>query len=660
MRLFMLLAIFILITPALSAQSPEWLWASAGGGAEEDWAYAVATDTLGNSYLAGIFEETAFFGIHYVTSETSWPNKNIFVAKLDPQGNWLWAISAGGNSHSGCRAIAVDDYGDIYITGFFYDTFSAGDLSVTSVGECDAFFAKLSTDGDWLWLFRGGGVQGADIGNDIALDETGTPYFVGEFYGEATFHNQAVESAGNNDAFIVNISPYGSWGGVMTLGGTSWDEGIGIAFNRFGDMIVTGRYMGSMSIAGQTITSQGGSDIFIACYSYLGDWYWLKSGGGSGFDYGHRITTDAAGDCYVTGGFTNTAYFGSNTLYGGTLDIFVARLDADGNWIWVTSARGVGEDYVMDIDTDKSGNIYLAGLFRRYLWFDSMFLYSTLDSGGYLAKLDPSSTWLWPMQIGDIGINEIRAIDIDKAGNVYCAIAFSDYLTLGDLYVTGDNMTAMVAKYGIKDETLPVVLSSLLVNYLGNLSAEIQWVTESETGILGYNILRNSDPEISSALVLNSQIIDEGTSIGSQTTYNFQDLELEAGNTYYYWLECVSLSGDCEYFGPLVLSAEQTDPEHDPDLPELVNTLLRPFPNPFNPLVIIPFRLVEAASVEISIYNSRGQMVKSLPTRALEPGYHQSTWDGISDRGAKSGSGVYIVKACINGRSYQSRIVMMK
>lgn len=146
----LVLGIFLSVTLllfclSLQAQTEEWIWAARAGGTGEDYSHAIATDDQGNQYITGSFEETADFGS---TTLTSSGNKDIFVAKLDSDGNWLWAKKAGGTAYDYGQGIVLDGSGNIFVTGYFRDIANFGDISLTSNGYDDIFVAKLSTEVD--------------------------------------------------------------------------------------------------------------------------------------------------------------------------------------------------------------------------------------------------------------------------------------------------------------------------------------------------------------------------------------------------------------------------------------------------------------------------------------------------------------------------------
>ena len=139
-----------------SLVDPQWEWAVGGGGYTLDYGYCVATDSSGNCYVTGKFFDTAVFG---TTTLTSYGTMDIFVAKLDKRGTWQWAVNAGGPKSDEGYSIAVDNEGNSYITGVFYWYAYFGDTNLSSLGgksDPDVFVAKLDINGNWqVWFFSG-------------------------------------------------------------------------------------------------------------------------------------------------------------------------------------------------------------------------------------------------------------------------------------------------------------------------------------------------------------------------------------------------------------------------------------------------------------------------------------------------------------------------
>lgn len=200
----------------------------------------------------------------------------------------------------------------------------------------------------------------------------------------------------------------------------------------------------------------------------------------------------------------------------------------------------------------------------------------------------------------------------------------------GDWTISGDG------------QTLPVELSSFMANINADLCVEIAWVSQSELNHSGYNVMRAETTNLSEAIRINPVLIDSGIQLGSQINYSFTDREAYSNMIYYYWLESVALDGSSEFFGPLAVTIG--DPNLDPLPPAipLATKLMNAFPNPFNPNTNIRYSLKENGKVKISIYNVKGQLIKTFTNEHSNPGFYQVSWDGHDMQGKPMPSGIYL------------------
>jgi hypothetical protein len=181
-------------------------------------------------------------------------------------------------------------------------------------------------------------------------------------------------------------------------------------------------------------------------------WPWAKGAGGSSNDYGHGVCADAAGNSYVTGGFSSPSIsFGTNTFTnGGGIDYFVAKYDPSGAVLWANTATGISNDGGNACAVDATGNLYVVGSTNSHsLKFGSV----TLTGAGYddiiLVKYDPSGNVLWAKDIGGSGNDIGQAIGLDAAGNAYITGYFaSSTISFGSTVLTNSGTdNVYVAKY---------------------------------------------------------------------------------------------------------------------------------------------------------------------------------------------------------------------
>lgn len=196
---------------------------------------------------------------------------------------------------------------------------------------------------------------------------------------------------------------------------------------------------------------------------------------------------------------------------------------------------------------------------------------------------------------------------------------------------------------GEEGVTLPVELSSFTASITGSGLVEIKWISETETNMLGYNVFRYNEEKLKDAVVVNGSII-EATNTSKTTEYKFIDDDVISGKSYHYWLQTKDLDLTSSFFGPIYIKLAELE-EDDSIIPDILDTeLLGAYPNPFNSGTNIAFSLEEKASVSITIFNIKGQLVKTLLSEIeYDKGSNHSVyWSGLDRNGKKVGSGVYL------------------
>jgi hypothetical protein len=192
-----------------------------------------------------------------------------------------------------------------------------------------------------------------------------------------------------------------------------------------------------------------------------------------------------------------------------------------------------------------------------------------------------------------------------------------------------------------EDDTLPVELSSFSAVYLSAGSVRLNWVATTETGVLGYYVLRGETEEISEAITVSPLI--EAANSSDEHSYEYLDGETLPNTTYNYWLMSRDLSGAEGFFGPVNVITNNEDEDPVPEIPTVTQNLGN-YPNPFNPNTNIRYSLAEAANVKINIFNARGQLVRSLGKEHVDPGYYSLAFDGKDHSGRELSSGLYFYR----------------
>jgi len=404
--------------------SGNFVWAKRIGGPNNEETLSIALDVSGNIYVTGIFNGTTDFDPGAsVFNLTRLGGVDVFICKLDSDGNFIWAKQFGGNDLNYVRSVVVDGAGNVLTTGEFEGTtdFDPG-VSVfnlsTLPSDVNAFICKLNSDGDFVWAKQFVG-NALDQGYSIATDNSNHVYTTGLFElttdfdpGPGVFN---LTSAGDHDCFISKLDVDGNFVWAKRIGGTGRDAGYALAIDAAGNVLTTGffGFLGTTADfdpgAGNFIlTSAGSADIFISKLDNSGNFIWAKQMGGTGNDLSYSIVLDDADNPIITGQFQGTADFDPdsgtfNLVSGSSSNIYLSQLDAAGNFDWaiafVSTSSGVGRGLVID----NSNNIYSTGIFSGTFDFDPGVTLFNLTSFG------SDDAWIHKLRQQPTGIPSITS-----------------------------------------------------------------------------------------------------------------------------------------------------------------------------------------------------------------------------------------------------------
>lgn len=402
------------------------VWAKSIGGGGADSPMAIAIDATGNVYITGGFATTADFDPGPGTfNMTSAGQTDIYIAKYDASGNFVWAKGIiGGTWYDHGYSILVDGTGNVHVVGRFYYQGGARDFDpgpgtffLTADWE-DIFILKLDNNGNFIWAKDIGNVL-ESRGYSVALDAAGNVYTTGYFLGTVDFDPGAgtynLTSVGGStgwDVFYSKLDANGNfvWAKAMVNSTSTYYTdgyyGRKIAVDGAGNVYSSGRYSGTTDFdfdAGTfNLTPNGGYDIYLLKMSTDGDFIWAKSIGGTGYDEGFSLYLGATADIYLTGFFVNTVDFDPGpstfnlTASGANDDIFISKFDTNGDLKWAASMGGTLDDQGFGVSIDASNNVYVSGWFQGTADFDpGACAFNQSSAGGddmFITKLNQVTT----------------------------------------------------------------------------------------------------------------------------------------------------------------------------------------------------------------------------------------------------------------------------
>ncbi|MES2764752.1 MAG: SBBP repeat-containing protein [Bacteroidota bacterium] len=441
---------------SIQAQSLDWHWAKTTGGVGEDRANDIAIDKSGNLYVIGSYALHAIYFEDILLFNYS-NSQEIFIAKYDPQGTVLWAKSVGGQGTDAASGLAIDNNGNVYITGSFQSpTLEFGNTVLNSSGKYDIFIAKYDPEGNVLWAKSAGGSKD-DKGLTIGTDENNNVYLTGSFgvgaitFGATTLTNNSTQNH-TNDIFIVKYDTSGNAVWATSIGGDGYDEANNIAIDKNSNVYITGSFNSNpLTLNGIPLENNG---ISIIKYDSNGNRIRIES-----FDkktYISDISISNKGDIFITGSFADsTVSFGSDTLHNsGGRDVFVVKHDSAGNVLWARSATGSSRDVSKNIITDSQGNAFVTGSFESpAISFDGVVVnnnppqFSSYAEKSFIVKYDAEGDAISANYVGtlvngngsDYGSTEISDITVDPEGDSY----ITGYFVREPITFGADTLTAI-------------------------------------------------------------------------------------------------------------------------------------------------------------------------------------------------------------------------
>ncbi len=482
-------------------------WAYKFGNDGDDNGLALDIDASGNTILGGRFQGTVDFdpgpGIYNLTATGS----DAYVVKLDPSGNFIWAISFGGNGYDFVNDLNIDLFGNIILSGGFagmvdFDP-GAGIHMVNSIGSSSLFLSKLNSSGVFMLAFPVGG-NIFSFSTFLSSDALGNIYITGPFHSTVDFDpgsgTSALTSTGIRDVFIAKYTSTGSllWAGQIGGQPTSIIEVGGIDVDLAGNVGIVGNFRGTIDFdpgnGTSTLTSNILLDIYLVKWDVNGGFIWTKSftkTSGTYDNHAEAIIFDNQGNLYTTGSFAGSADFdpgpsvltltSSGVIPGGSYDAYIAKLDPNGQLLWVKKTDGISGETGLALHLDSQGNVYTIGFFGgNTVDFDPGAGVHSITSTGtptFFLKLKSTGDFIWAKVVdGFICIGQ--DIRVDLVGSIYSTgyflktVDFDPGVNVHLLSSTGINgHDAFVLKMGTCPPPAPCACQGFSQMYFNGLPA---------------------------------------------------------------------------------------------------------------------------------------------------------------------------------------------
>jgi len=525
---------------------------------------------------------------------------------------WAWFQKTEGDGACNTYALTSNSQNRIIVAGCFSGTVSFGTQTLISQGGLDAWVAQLDDGGNWLWARSMGGTDD-DWASELCVDAQDNIYVGGCYRQSIIIGASTLTSLGDKDIFCVKYSGSGDVLDAKSLGSPEPDMLQGLAITPQGQVYIGGEFMHTITI-GDTVLNTPGYNLFVAKLDSQLEPLWAQRTYSSGSAYPPELQglgVDTAGNCYAIGNFFNQFSIGSPSpvaVVNSNVSGFVAKLSPAGNGLW---AERIGEAYtaVEDCYTDISGNTYVTCDIAGILDSDT----PRLNPRPLCGKINANGTWVWYIDYDELDGCVSNKICGDNAGNAYQTGILWASFTFGDYTLTGDLDTSNV--YVVK------------ANPAGNW----QWGLQTRDAEMMFNMNVHDITALN-----NGDCVIAGTNISEQL--HFGHFLMPPAQSAYTFLVRVNGEGSAN-----------SDVIANP-APVAVSV----YPNPSKSSTCFQIMSKFGSAASASIYNIKGQVVKSFPIGAIDK-QGNLVWDGKDEKDHSCAAGVYFLKLDMGKESVSKR-----
>jgi uncharacterized delta-60 repeat protein len=500
-----------------------------------------------------------------------------FIGSAFPQvvEGWVSRYNASGNNEDIATSLALDNYGNVYVTGY---SFISGPWH-------DYATIKYDSNGDTVWVRRYNGTgNNTDLALAIAVDAAGNVYVTGESIGAGP----------GEDYATVKYNSVGDqqWVARYNGPGNYWDRARAIKVDDSGYVYVTGDSYGN------------GYDFATIKYDSNGDTVWLRRyDGGNGQDFSRDLVLDDSGNVYVTGYIDGLGTF---------TDYATIKYSSSGNLLWESTYDGLGSgpDFAVALALDTSRNVYVTGTSRDSSNIEDLttIKYNSDGEEIWVARYDaPESLW-------DVGYD----IAVDDVGNVYVT---------GQSYSIGTDRDCITIKYNSDGDTVWVRKyngpdndedcgRAIAIDNSGNVyvtGESYSYDSDNDYATIKYNVngvqewvmryngpANDEDNSVSVAVDATGNVFVTGVSLGIGTDNDYATIKYSQTTG----IEPVS--------------------NHIPE----DFSLSQNYPNPFNPTTKIRYSVPKSSAVVIKVFDILGNEIETLVNEEKPTGTYEVEFNG--------------------------------
>jgi hypothetical protein len=374
--------------------------------------------------LAGTLDKETTIG-----GETRRPagKKDVFIARLDQQRQVVWYRQYGGLAEDRMFWANVDSQGNLLTTGFTDGGLDLGTGPIDAIGARVRFVAKFSAaNGSLMWSHT---IANADLPSNnwlddwegyVSADRDDNVLFCGRFWGSTQLGSASLNAVNSWDAFVAKIAADGTvlWAKGWGSGGNEQCRAVHADVD--GNIVAGGMFDRAIAFGEDPLSSAGSMDVFLAKLDPNGEPIWAKRTGGNDYDELGRLALDGDGNIVLGGTFWGYGQFGNEWLeaFDEDSDAWLGKWTADGVPLWGDRFGGQGNDGIWGVASGPDNEIAIAGFFSDTIDFGEGERKSD-GTDGFIAKYEPGSALIWSFDLGDAGYDTAAGVRLDARGRAY-------------------------------------------------------------------------------------------------------------------------------------------------------------------------------------------------------------------------------------------------
>jgi hypothetical protein len=373
--------LFILLSNSAYAQLPQLEWALNIEGNLHEWGTEVQFDSDGNAFMIGIISTTTDVdpgpGEYLLTPPTG---SDVYVVKLDPSGNFFWAVTLDGDYIVEDYYLTIDAQGNTFIHGVLEGSIRYHEQNqthtVTSIGQEDFFIIKFDQNGSFQWFKSIGGTNRV-FASDLTFDNQENLIIAGYFRGEVDFDpdetSYLTNGGSNYSLFLLKLGPDGSFIWVYTMSGNNNAYFLDVRTDDQWNIYLMGRFKGNLDInpgEDEHIISSLGAfqNLFILKLDANANYLWSRKMGSDWTTTSVNFYIDSQSNILFAGQFYRSLYFGNETiefeLVGNQDDysFYIGKIGSDGSLGWLKMIGEYANLHMKQMTGDLLGNLYIIAM----------------------------------------------------------------------------------------------------------------------------------------------------------------------------------------------------------------------------------------------------------------------------------------------------------